>query len=839
MSETTTTTDTLDTQVHGPLRELELEISGMTCASCVGRIERKLRKIDGVEPAVNLALESATVKVPQDVPDEQIVETVHRAGYEARITGGARQPVPAPQNRTAPGGRTDPGSPEPSASHRGDAAEGTAGTTSPSQGDPATHRNTGTAADSARGRQDDGTPTERPAPAETAEKNEHRDPALETTPAERRMNDLKKRFWVAAAFSVPVFVMSMVPGAQFPHWGWVAAVLALPVVTWAAWPFHRATAVNARHLSTTMDTLVSLGVAAAYLFSLWHLVADPGMTAHAHPGAAMDMSEHQLYFESAALVTAFLLLGRWLEARAKSRSGEALKALLDLGAQQATVVDTDGTERTVPVADLAVGDTFVVRPGEKIATDAVVLEGESAVDASMLTGESMPVEVGPGDELTGATVNTTGRLLARATHVGSDTVLASMSRTVARAQATKAPVARLADRISSVFVPVVMGIALLTLVIGLIVTGDPNRAFVAAVSVLVIACPCALGLATPTAMLTGTGRGAQLGILITSAEVLEDTRSVDSVVMDKTGTVTHGEMAVSAVTPLNAWSKDQVLDLAAAVERYSEHPIAHAVASVTSQRYEVSRFESAPGGGVRGYVPDGMNARFVVVGRESWLQENGVHLNSEESDALELARAGGSTTILVAVDGRLAGFIDLRDTVKDEAPAAIAELKELGLRPILLTGDNVAVARSVAEQVGIDPADVIADVTPDGKVQAIEKLRSEGHVVAMVGDGVNDAPALTTADLGIAMGSGTDAAMQAADITVVRSELTAVPLAIRLSRKTLSTIKSNLFWAFAYNTVAIPVAALGLLNPMVAGAAMAFSSVFVVLNSLRLRGFAR
>ncbi|RLZ02506.1 copper-translocating P-type ATPase [Kocuria tytonicola] len=819
MSEPSAPTTTLDPEVHGPLRELELEITGMTCASCVGRIERKLRKLDGVEPAVNLALESASVQVPADVSDQDIVDTVQRAGYGARITGGAQQAASEPQD----GADSDPGA-------------GTAGTTSSgaSPAVPSAGAVPGDARDRAATPATDGARHE-----DGAEQNEHRDPALETTPAQRRMADLKKRFWVAAAFSAPVFVVSMVPGAQFPHWGWVAALLALPVVTWAAWPFHRATAMNARHLSTTMDTLVSLGVAAAYLFSLWHLVADPSMTAHAHPGAGMDMSGHQLYFESAALVTTFLLLGRWLEARAKSRSGEALKALLDLGAQQATVVAEDGTEHTVPVSELAVGDAFVVRPGEKVATDAVVLEGGSAVDASMLTGESVPVEVGPGDELTGATVNTTGRLLARATHVGADTVLASMGRTVARAQATKAPVARLADRISSVFVPVVMGIALVTLAVWLLVTGDLNRAFVAAVSVLVIACPCALGLATPTAMLTGTGRGAQLGILITSAEVLEDTRSVDTVVLDKTGTVTHGNMAVSTVTPLHAWSRDQVLDLAAAVERYSEHPIAQAIAAATPHRYQVTRFESAPGGGVRGYVPDGMNARFVVVGRSSWLHENGVRLNAEETEALEHARAGGSTTILVAVGGRLAGFIDLRDTVKDEAPAAIAELKELGLRPVLLTGDNAAVARSVAAQVGIAPEDVVADVTPDGKVQAVESLRSGGHVVAMVGDGVNDAPALTTADLGIAMGSGTDAAMQAADITVVRSELTAIPLAIRLSRATLSTIKSNLFWAFAYNTVAIPVAALGLLNPMVAGAAMAFSSVFVVLNSLRLRRFAR
>lgn len=812
---------TAEPQVHGPLRDLDLQITGMTCASCVGRIERKLRKIDGVDPAVNLALESASVKVPGDVSDEQILDTIRNAGYGAEITGGDRvQRASAP---AAASGQADdaarPGRRAAASSSRSAAETNNA----PANG--ASSEGNATTAQ-------DGEETRRA-------ENEHRDPALETTPAQRRMSDLKKRFIVAALFSVPVFVISMVPGAQFPHWGWVAALLTLPVVTWAAWPFHKATAVNARHLSTTMDTLVSLGVTAAYLFSLGHLLVEPDMTAHAHPDMAMDMSSHQLYFESAAIITTFLLLGRWLEARAKSRSGEALKALLDLGAQQATVVDEDGTERTVPVSELRVGDTFTVRPGEKIATDALVVEGESAVDASMLTGESVPVEVGPGDELTGATVNTTGRLLARATHVGADTVLASMSRTVARAQATKAPVARLADRISAVFVPVVMGIAVLTFAIWWLVSGELNQAFVAAVSVLVIACPCALGLATPTAMLNGTGRGAQLGILITSAEVLEDTRSVDTVVLDKTGTVTHGDMAVTAVTPVNSWSRDQVLDLAAAVESYSEHPIAQAITAATPHRYEVSRFESAPGGGVKGYVPDGMNARAVVVGRESWLAQNGIRLTADESEALRRTREDGFTTILVAVDGRVAGFIDLQDTVKDEAPAAIAELQRLGLRPVLLTGDNAAVARSVAAHVGIAPEDVIADVTPDGKVQAVEELQSQGRVVAMVGDGVNDAPALTRADLGIAMGSGTDAAMQAADITVVRSDLTAIPLAIKLSRQTLHIIKSNLFWAFAYNTVAIPVAALGLLNPMIAGAAMAFSSVFVVLNSLRLKRFAR
>ncbi|GAA4693528.1 heavy metal translocating P-type ATPase [Kocuria gwangalliensis] len=799
MSDQSTQSPVTDTQVRGPLRELDLQISGMTCASCVGRIERKLRKIDGVDPAVNLALESASVKVPGSVSDHQIVETIEKAGYGAKITGGSRS-----SGRDESGATADDAAA--SSSNRSDR-------TAPA--DPA------------------------PAERELERTTDSTDPAADLSPADERRRDLGIRLIVAAFLSVPVFVMSMIPGAQFPHWGWVAAALTLPVVTWSAWPFHRATAINARHFSSTMDTLVSMGVAAAYLFSLWHLIADPGVTAHAHPGQAMDMSSHQLYFESAAIITTFLLLGRWLEARAKARSGEALKALLNLGAQQATVLTGDGTERSVPVEQLTVGDRFVVRPGEKIATDSVVVTGESAVDASMLTGESLPVEVGPGDELTGATVNTTGRLVAEATRVGSDTVLASMGRTVARAQATKAPVARLADRISAVFVPVVIGIALLTLVIWLLATGNVDQAFVAAVSVLVIACPCALGLATPTALLTGTGRGAQMGILITSAEVLEDSRNVDTILLDKTGTVTRGELAVTAVNSVSQWSKDQVLDFAAAVEDYSEHPIARAIADASSQRFQVARFESAPGGGVKAYVADGMQSRSVVVGREQWLAKNGIRLSDTDREALEHARADGFTTILVAVDGNLAGLIDLQDTVKEESARAIAQLKKLGLRPVLLTGDHSAVARSVAEQVGIAPGDVISDVTPDGKVQAVTDLQRQARVVAMVGDGVNDAPALTQADLGIAMGSGTDAAMQASDITVVRSELTAIPTAIKLSRKTLGIIKSNLFWAFAYNVVAIPVAALGFLNPMIAGAAMAFSSVFVVLNSLRLKRFGR
>ena len=654
----------------------------------------------------------------------------------------------------------------------------------------------------------------------------------------RSPESLRRRLLVAAALSLPVFVISMLPGFQFPHWGWVVAALSLPVVTWAAWPFHRSAAVNARHLTSTMDTLVSLGVSAAYLFSLWNLLREPGMTAGAMLGHAMDMSGHQLYFETGALVTAFLLLGRYLEARAKARSGEALRALLELGAKDAVVL-RDGVETSVPAEQLRPGDLVVVRPGEKIAADGVVVDGRSAVDTSLLTGESLPVEVEVGDTVTGATINTNGRLLVEATRVGADTTLAQMGRMVSRAQASKAPVARLADRISGVFVPVVLVIALATLAGWLLLTGDVNASFVAAVSVLVIACPCALGLATPTALLTGTGRGAQLGILIKGAEVLEDTRTVDTVVLDKTGTVTSGQLSVAAVTPVSGYSRDQVLDLAATVEQHSEHPIARAVAAATPHRFPVSGFVSAPGGGVRAHVADGMHSRSVVVGRTTWLSENGVRLDGAQLDALRRAQEGGFTTILVAVDGALVGFVDLRDTVKDDAREAVARLKELGLRPMLLTGDNEPVARAVAAEAGIAAEDVVADVSPEGKVAVVRDLQDDGRVVAMVGDGVNDAAALAQADLGIAMGAGTDAAIEAADITVVRSDVGSVPTAIALSRRTLSIIKSNLFWAFAYNTVAIPVAAAGLLNPVIAGAAMAFSSVFVVLNSLRLRSFGR
>ncbi|WP_232035371.1 heavy metal translocating P-type ATPase [Kocuria rosea] len=740
----------------------------MTCSSCVSRVEKKLGRLDGVDASVNLALETATVHVPAGVSDEQVVETVEKAGYGAVL-------------KNAPGG-DDAGGPD---------------------GSDAMARVAGREASSLRSPE-----------------------------------SLRRRLLVAAALSLPVFVISMLPGFQFPHWGWVVAALSLPVVTWAAWPFHRSAAVNARHLTSTMDTLVSLGVSAAYLFSLWNLLREPGMTAGAMLGHAMDMSGHQLYFETGALVTAFLLLGRYLEARAKARSGEALRALLELGAKDAVVL-RDGVETSVPAEQLRPGDLVVVRPGEKIAADGVVVDGRSAVDTSLLTGESLPVEVEVGDTVTGATINTNGRLLVEATRVGADTTLAQMGRMVSRAQASKAPVARLADRISGVFVPVVLVIALATLAGWLLLTGDVNASFVAAVSVLVIACPCALGLATPTALLTGTGRGAQLGILIKGAEVLEDTRTVDTVVLDKTGTVTSGQLSVAAVTPVSGYSRDQVLDLAATVEQHSEHPIARAVAAATPHRFPVSGFVSAPGGGVRAHVADGMHSRSVVVGRTTWLSENGVRLDGAQLDALRRAQEGGFTTILVAVDGALVGFVDLRDTVKDDAREAVARLKELGLQPMLLTGDNEPVARAVAAEAGIAAEDVVADVSPEGKVAVVRDLQDDGRVVAMVGDGVNDAAALAQADLGIAMGAGTDAAIEAADITVVRSDVGSVPTAIALSRRTLSIIKSNLFWAFAYNTVAIPVAAAGLLNPVIAGAAMAFSSVFVVLNSLRLRSFGR
>ena len=774
----------------GQTRIIHLDVQGMTCASCVGRVERKLRKIPGVDPAVNLPLESARVIVPADITDEQIIETVNNAGYTASLKTEVRDAV-----------------------------------------------------------------------------------SEETTNA--RSGGLGWRIVVALLLGVPIFLISMFPTFQFPHWGWVLALITLPVAVYSAEPFHRAALTNARHFSSTMDTLVSLGVIVAYLYSLAQLFMNPGLTEHVHPvqGGILGMflSGHHalLYFDSASMVTLFLLIGRAIEHRTRTRSSEALRILLSLGARTATLLRTDkrGTTREVqiPVEDLLPGDEFLVRPGEKIATDGTVIAGSSAVDASLLTGESVPVEVSAGDAVTGATLNTSGSLTVRATRVGSETTLAKMGELVAAAQETKAPIARLADRVSAIFVPTILVISLLTLIGWLVVSHDVPRAFNAAVSVLVIACPCALGLATPTALLAGTGRGSQLGILIRNAQVLETTYAVNRIVLDKTGTVTEGTMRVARfgtfddftdVTADNASSKSErsvsILSDAAAVEALSEHPIAHAIARFATENYgaflgSVENFEGVPGG-VRGeLVPadtDGESRRLVLVGTPEYLLQAGVALTEKQHQMLAQARSEGLTTVVVAraigtKDPQPVGLIALADSPKPESAQAITELHELGLEPVLLTGDAPEVAQAIASSVGINPENVFAGVTPKRKSEVIAQLQDEGYRVAMVGDGVNDAPALARADLGMAMGSGTDVAVQASDIVLMRSDMRAIPMSLRLSRATLHTIKSNLFWAFAYNTIAVPVAAAGLLNPMIAAAAMAFSSVFVVLNSMRLTRFER
>lgn len=743
-------------------RVLDLDIQGMSCASCVSRIERKLGKLEGVEASVNLPLESARVSAPAAVGDAELLAAVEAAGYVARV----RQD---PKARMA---------------DQDEAVDQESGTSGESE-----HMNHGGSA-----------------------------------------KDLSPRLITAAVLSLPLFLISMVPALQFPQWGWVAFALATPVVWWSAWPFHRAAAASARHFSSTMDTLVSIGVLAAYLFSLWQLLLDPAMTAD----GAMGMSEHQLYFETAGVVATLLLLGRWLEARAKSSAGDALQSLLSLGAKDATVM-REGAEVRIPASDLVPGDEIVVRPGEKIPTDGYILEGSSAIDTSLITGESAPTDVGPDDTVTGATINTSGRLLLRATRVGAETTLAQMGRMVSDAQTGKAPIARLADRISSVFVPIVLGIAVVTFILWLALSGDLQAAFTAAVSVLVIACPCALGLATPIGLLVGTGRGAQLGILIRGPQVLEDTRRVDTILLDKTGTVTEGRLAVADVNATSDVDRDTVLALAGAAESGSEHPIAHAITAAGRHGDPVSAFTSSPGGGVRANV----GSAVVLVGSPAWLQENGTEADESALTALDSARKQGTTAVLVAVDGATIGVIGLRDTIRESSPAAIQRLRSLGLRPMLLTGDNEEVAARVAAAVGIDPADFFAGVLPAGKADKVAEMQATGAVVAMVGDGVNDAPALAHADLGLAMGSGTDVAIEAADITVMGNDLAQIPQAIELSRKTLGTIKTNLFWAFLYNTIGIPVAALGFLNPMIAGGAMAASSVLVVLNSLRLRSFGK
>ena len=652
---------------------------------------------------------------------------------------------------------------------------------------------------------------------------------------------LRQRLLVSLFLAVPVVVLSMIPALQFTNWQWLALTLASPVVVWGAWPFHRAAWANARHGAATMDTLISVGVSAAYLWSLWALfVGDAGMA-----GMRMSFSllpeagvgANHIYLEVASALTVFILTGRYFEARAKKRSGAALRALLDMGAKDVAVL-RDGIESRVPTDRLVVGDVFVVRPGEKLATDGVVVEGSSAVDASMLTGESVPVEVRPGDEVIGATVNAGGRLLVRASRIGADTQLAQMARLVADAQNGKAQVQRLADRVSAVFVPIVIGLAVATLAIWLL-TGNPvTAAFTAAVAVLIIACPCALGLATPTALMVGTGRGAQLGVLIKGPQVLESTRAVDTIVLDKTGTVTTGRMSMAAVHPGPGETRDEVLRLAGALEDASEHPIAQAIATAakkdTSGVAGVEEFVNHDGRGVSGVV----EGHAVLVGRRSWLaQQWSLPAPPALAAVAEEAEAQGTTPVWVAWDGAVRGVIVVADTIRDTSAAAIAQFRQLGLRPVLLTGDNRRAASAVAAQVGIDPGDVIAEVLPAGKVTAIADLQAQGATVAMVGDGVNDAAALAQADLGLAMGTGSDVAIEASDITLVRGDLRAAADAIRLSRSTLKTIKGNLFWAFAYNMAALPLAALGLLNPLIAGAAMAFSSIFVVSNSLRLRRF--
>ncbi|MFE6940609.1 heavy metal translocating P-type ATPase [Streptomyces chartreusis] len=665
--------------------------------------------------------------------------------------------------------------------------------------------------------------------------------APEDTGGDDELRPLRQRLITAVTLAVPVVAMAMVPALQFEYWQWLSLTLAAPVVVYAGWPFHKAAFTNLRHGAATMDTLISVGTVAAFLWSLWALflgtAGEPGMTHPFELTIARGDGSGNIYLEAAAGVVAFILAGRYFEARSKRKAGAALKALLELGAKDVTVLGGDGRERTVSVSELKVGDRFLVRPGEKIATDGTVVEGSSAVDASMLTGESVPVEVAQGDPVTGATINAGGRLVVEATRVGADTQLARMAKLVEDAQNGKAAAQRLADRISAVFVPIVIALALATLGFWLGNGAGPAAAFTAGVAVLIIACPCALGLATPTALMVGTGRGAQLGILIKGPEVLESTRRVDTIVLDKTGTVTTGRMTLLAVHIADRTDEAEVLRLAGALEHASEHPIARAVADGALEKLgslpTPEDFANVPGLGVQGIV----DGHAVLVGRERLLAEWAMELPEALRQAKSDAEAAGRTAIAVAWDGEARAVLEVADAVKETSPEAIRRLRALGLTPILLTGDNDAVARSVAREVGIAPEDVIAEVLPQDKADVVKRLQGEGRSVAMVGDGVNDAAALAQADLGLAMGTGTDAAIEAGDLTLVRGDLRVAADAIRLSRRTLGTIRSNLFWAFAYNVAALPLAAAGLLNPMIAGAAMAFSSVFVVGNSLRLHSF--
>ena len=751
-----------------PAARIELEIGGMTCASCAARIEKRLNRIDGVEASVNYATEKAVVSAPAGIDPQALIDEVVKTGYTAVL--------PAP---------------------------------------PA---------------------------AEAADANGE--------PADPELTSLRQRLIGSIVLSTPVILLAMIPALQFTYWQWPSLALAAPVVVWGAWPFHRAAWINLRHGAATMDTLISLGVSAAFLWSLYALffghAGMPGMTHTFEWSVTPSDGADDIYLEVAAGVTTFVLAGRYFEQRSKRRAGAALRALLQIGAKDVAVLRpvAGGTiaEVRVPIAELRVGEEFVVRPGEKIATDGVVASGTSAVDASMVTGESMPVEVAPGDPVVGATVNAGGRLVVRATRVGEDTQLAQMARLVDDAQSGKAKVQRLADRISGVFVPIVLLLALGTLAGWLLTGASASMAFTAAVAVLIIACPCALGLATPTALLVGTGRGAQLGILIKGPEVLESTRTVDTVVLDKTGTVTTGRMSLVDVVVAGGRDRDaatsgraQLLRLAGALEHASEHPIAQAIARAAAEETgahpAVESFQNLPGKGVSGVV----DGHAVLVGRAALLTDWALTVPAGIADAKASAEALGRTAVLVAWDGEVRGLLVVADQVKPTSAEAVAQLRALGLTPVLLTGDNAAAARAIADEVGIER--VIAEVLPHDKVAVVRELQSEGGVVAMVGDGVNDAAALAQADLGLAMGTGTDAAIEASDITLVRGDLRSAADAIRLSRATFGTIRVNLFWAFAYNVAALPLAALGLLNPMIAGAAMAFSSVFVVGNSFRLRRF--
>jgi Cu+-exporting ATPase len=733
------------------IERVELPITGMTCASCANRIERKLNKLDGVNASVNYATEKARVDFdPGTVAPEQLVAAVEAVGYQAVL---------------------------------------------PSTG-----------------------------AAEAAEPDE--------------AAPLRRRLILAALLSVPALLMAMIPALQFDNFQWLSLNLVTPVVLWAAWPFHKAAWANLKHGAATMDTLISVGTLAAWLWSLYALfIGDAGMNdmrmafdVIPNPGGGAD----QIYLETAGIVTTFLLAGRYFEAKAKRRAGAALKALLELGAKDVAILDADGSERRIGAEQLAVGDRFVVRPGEKVATDGIVEQGTSAVDMSMLTGEPVPVEVAPGSEIAGATVNAGGRLIVRATKVGADTALAQIARLVEDAQTGKAPVQRLADRISGIFVPVVIALSLGTLGFWLGTGESATFAFTAAVAVLIIACPCALGLATPTALMVGTGRGAQLGLLIKGPEVLESTRRVDTVVLDKTGTITTGKMSLVEIAVAGDVDREQALRLVGSLENASEHPIAQAIAKAAAAEGALSAveaFTNREGLGVEGIV----DGHALIVGRPALLAEWATHLPPELDAARRAAEARGQTAIAAAWDGRATAVFVVADTVKPTSAEAVARLKALGLRPVLLTGDNATTARAVAAEVGID--DVIAEVLPAGKADTIRRLQAEGRVVAMVGDGVNDAPALAQADLGLSIGTGTDVAIEASDLTLVSGDLRAAADAIRLSRATLRTIKQNLGWAFGYNLAAIPLAAIGLLNPVIASLAMVLSSISVVTNALRLRRF--